>query len=421
MAVSPKCTRTACQACPAARHPGAAEGPRYHERIAGADHSPRPGGAPAAAVRLSSRARGLARVDRSRLALTAAVPSAVGYLIPLLAGLVTGHAADGVTASAGALIVGFANLGGRYRIRSATLLATTAAVGAAALAGGLAGPSALATVLLMGLWGFAGGLLVSFGTRAAFVGMLSTWALLLAGDLNLHGQAVLHEAALITAGGLIQTVLVVAAWPLRPFAVERRAVAGAYRALAACAREPGTAAFQDAAAALTEAAETVGEGPARPGERGTLRALTEQGEWIWLELAALARSGAAGAAAAMTAAAPALDVIAADRAAPATPAPPAPRAGRAPRAARADLTRTSQAIADPAARRAAESLAAWIAAAASHSRAGAPGPAGRPHPLDALRAELTLESSGFRHAARLSLALVVAVVAYRELSLGSGD
>ena len=286
-------------------------------------------------------------MDRSRLALAAAVPSAVGYLIPLLAGLATGHAADGVTASAGALIVGFANLGGRYWIRSATLLATTTtttAVGAAALAGGLAGPGSLATVLLMGLWGFAGGLMVSFGTRGAFVGMLSTWALLLAGDLNLHGQAVLHEAALITAGGLVQTVLAVAAWPLRPFGAERRAVADAYRALAAGARAPGTAAFQDTAAALAAAAETVGEGPPRTGEHGTLRALVEQGEWIRLELAALARrdaaqpdttrSDATGAAAVMSEAAAVLDAIA---------------EGHATQDALAGLTRSIQAIGDPAA------------------------------------------------------------------------
>ncbi len=97
--------------------------------------------------RLGPRLREVARVDRSRLAVATAVPSAAGYLVPLLAGLATGHTADGVTASAGALIVGFANLGGRYRVRLATLLAATAAAGLAALAGGLAGPSGLATVV----------------------------------------------------------------------------------------------------------------------------------------------------------------------------------------------------------------------------------------------------------------------------------
>ena len=70
-------------------------------------------------------------------------------------GLATGRLADGVAASAGALIVGFANLGGGYRVRAATLLATTLAAGVAALVGGFTGPSVLATVVALGVWGFA--------------------------------------------------------------------------------------------------------------------------------------------------------------------------------------------------------------------------------------------------------------------------
>jgi hypothetical protein len=184
-------------------------------------------GTPLAAIGPVHRLREVARLDRSRLAVVAAVPGGIGYAVPLGVGLATGEVADGVAASAGALIVGFANLGGRYRVRSATLLVATVGAGVAALLGGLAGPSVVATVVLMGVWGFASGLLVSLGLRAAFVAMLSTWALLLAGDLNLHGEAVLHEAWLITAGGLGQTAVAIAAWPLRPFAAERGAVADA--------------------------------------------------------------------------------------------------------------------------------------------------------------------------------------------------
>ena len=215
-------------------------------------------------------------------------------------GLVTGHLAEGVTASAGALIVGFANLGGRYRIRGETLLATTLAAGVGALLGGFAGPSVVATVVVISVWGFAGGLLVSLGRRAAFVGLLSTWALLLAGDLHLHGDAVLREAWLITAGGLVQTLVAIVAWPLRPFAAERQAIADAYRALAAYARAPATATLQSSAGALAAAADTVGPGPPvgtdpeAPNERATLRALVEQGEWVRVELAALAQSDVPG-------------------------------------------------------------------------------------------------------------------------------
>jgi hypothetical protein len=227
----------------------------------------------------------------------------------------------------------------------------------AALSGGLAGPSVVATVVLMGVWGFASGLSVSLGLRVAFVALLSTWALLLAGDLNLHGEAVLREAWLITAGGLGQTAVAIAAWPLRPFAAERRAVADAYRALAGYARAPNTATLQSTAAALATAAETIGPGSGLAGERGTLRSLVEQGEWVRLDLAALARLRAPGVDGTLRATARALDVIAAA-------GDPAPLL--------ADLGRNAQAIDEPAARRTAASLAAWVTAACGESRAPCP-------------------------------------------------
>ena len=344
-------------------------------------------------------------MDHSRVAVAAAVPGAIGYAVPLVAGLATGHVTDGVAASAGALIVGFANLGGRYRVRSATLLAATAAAGVAALAGGLAGPSALATVALMGVWGFASGLLVSLGARAAYVGLLSTWALLLAGDLNLHGEAVLHEAWLITAGALGQTAVALAAWPLRPFATERRVVADAYHALAGYARAPDTATLQSTAAALAMAAEAIGPGSMLPGERGSLRSLVEQGEWVRLALAALARSPAPGVDTTLGAAANALDAIA-------DAGDPAPSL--------TDLRRHAQAIHEPAARRRAASLTARLTAAGGGSGTALPGPAPHARPLQSLRAELTPHSRAFRHAVRLSAALIAAGIAYRGLSLGVG-
>jgi len=95
-------------------------------------------------------------------------------------------------------------------------------------------------------------------------------------------------------------------------------------------------------------------------------------------------------------------------------------AGSDPAPSLTDLARSARGIGEPAARRRAVSLAGWIAAAGRQSRAGAPGAAPRRHPLHVLRAELTLRSSAFRHAARLSVALVVAGIVYRGLSLGSG-
>jgi hypothetical protein len=150
-------------------------------------------------------------LERSRLAGAAGVAGAAGYALPLAAGLATGRVHDGAAVAAGALIVGYANLGGGRRARAQGMLATTLAAGAGALLGALAGPAA--AVPLVAAWSFAAGLLVAFGTRAAFVGVLSTWALLLGGDPHLHGAGALRGAALIAAGGLVQTLIALALKP----------------------------------------------------------------------------------------------------------------------------------------------------------------------------------------------------------------
>jgi uncharacterized membrane protein YccC len=349
-------------------------------------------------VRDDGPVREALRIDRSRLAVDAALPGAIGFAIPLVVGLAAGRVQDGVTASVGALIVGFANLGGGYRVRALTLLATTVAVGAAALVGGLTGGSTAATIVLMGAWGFAGGLLVALGPRPAFTGMLSTWALLLAADLHLHGTAAIDAAALMTAGGLLQTAVAVASWPLRPLGPEQHALATAYRALAAAARAPSPDASASAARALSTAAELIGDAPSR--ER--LRVLAEQGEWVRVELVALAAARDAQVDALLRAAADALDAIAAG----AAPDLPTLRARAA-------------AVTAPAAQGPALMLAARIAMDVRPPGTTLPG-ARRGRSLVTLRAQLTPRSSAFRHATRLGVALMVAVVAYRALPLGRG-
>ena len=182
-------------------------------------------------------------------------------------------------------------------------------------------------------------------------------------------------------------------------------MADAYRTLAIYARRPETPTLQHTATALAAAAEVVGGGPAVPGGRGTLRALVEQGEWVRLELAALARVQAPGVDQTLGAAATALDATA---------------AGRGRELPLADLQRNARQISDPVARRRASSLIDWITAAASASRVGAPGPEPPAHPTQDLKAGMTLRSSVFRHAVRLSVALMVGGLVYRGLSLGSG-
>jgi hypothetical protein len=369
--------------------------------------------------------REASRLDRSRLAVGVGFSGALGFAAPLAIGLATGHASEGVVAAGGALIVGFANLGDGYPVRAATLLATTTAATFAALLGGLLADSVAASAVLIGAWGFVGALLVALGTRLAFVGMLSTWALLLGADLGLHGGAAPHEALLILGGGLLQTGIALLAWPLRPDAAERRAVAAAYLALAAYARDPTPAPLKGAADTLAAAAEAVGSGPGSTTGRGSARALAEQGEWIRLEIAALAGGDGPGGeedstqvTALLTLAAIALEEIGASLRRPGG-------GGREAAVATASRLRTEAAAIGPAKSAAATALATWIGAAAERHRDGLVLDPWRPRTavadaLHLLRAQLTTASPAFRHATRLALALMVAVIVYRSLGLGFG-
>jgi uncharacterized membrane protein YccC len=365
--------------------------------------------------------REVIRLDRSRLATAVAVPGAIAVVLPLAAGLATDHLSDGVSAAVGAFIVGFANLGGRYRARALTLVATTAAAGLAALVGGATGGVDALAVVMMGVWGFAGGLLVALGLRTAFLGLCSTWALLLAADHRLQDPAFGREALLITLGGILASVVALAAWPLRRLTAERTAVAGAYRALAAYARAPTRALMAGCGAALVRAAETIGDAPHVRGERTLLRRLVEEGEWIRLEVAALAHAGAGdhgpAAGEALRASADVLEGVGDSL--------EHPRHGRArPAVDREGLRRLAREVGDADARATAEMLVTRSADAAERRLQGVVVEAPPGHRLArallALRAELTPRSSAFRHATRLSIALMVAVIAYRLLPVGWG-
>lgn len=350
-----------------------------------------------------SRLQSAVKVDRSRLAFGAALSGSIGFVLSIALGLLTGQIQDGLTAALGALMVGFANLGGAYRSRTATMLCTSAAVGVAALLGGLTGNSALLTILVSAVWGFAGGLLVALGPRAGFVGMLSTWTLVVAADKNVDVAGAVNQAVLIAAGALLQTLVALIAWPLRSRAPQRRATAQAFAALAAYAQRPDRNLLEASAVTLAEAAIV-----ARESADSQERQRVEEAEWVRVQITALARITAAD------------DVRAAAADDLATLA-----AGGEPTFA--ELRRRIPTIHEPAVRHRAENLLGRLTLLSHHATtspetgqsASAPQYAYR-QILSTLAGELTMRSSAFRHGLRIAVALTVAVAAYRLLPLDWG-
>jgi len=170
--------------------------------------------------------------------LRVALRNCAGLVLPLAAGIASGHTEAGLAVTAGAINTMFADLPGPYRLRMQRMLLTAIAAGFSAVVGSLLGASAGLTMAAALAWGIGGGLLVALGTDAGRAGMTSMILLVIMAAEPLPPPMALGTGGLIFAGGLLQTLLAIAAWPLQRYRPEREALATLCRDLAASARGP---------------------------------------------------------------------------------------------------------------------------------------------------------------------------------------
>lgn len=173
--------------------------------------------------------------------LRVAVRNALAIVLPLLLGLATGHIDAGLGMATGALTAMFTDQPGPYRLRAVRMLASALVAALSALVGSLIGANDTLTVATALLWGFAGGLLVALGPDAARAGLTAMILLVIttAQPRVLDGAAAV--AVLVLAGGVLQTLFAIAAWPLQRYGPERQALARMCRTLADSARSQGHA------------------------------------------------------------------------------------------------------------------------------------------------------------------------------------
>ncbi len=195
-------------------------------------------GPPSISGTLSSRRPLIAsirRLDWTRFEGAAGLRCTIGIAIPLLVGTAANQPSAALFGAFGAFGVGFGSFQGAYRSRAIPMLLATLSMALSVYVGSRSGQSMAMAVLLVGLWGFAGGLLVALGQAASFVGLQAVLAFILARGLPPDVGSAAAPALFVLGGGLIQTLLVVLIWPLRRFPAERRSLAAVYRSLAAYA------------------------------------------------------------------------------------------------------------------------------------------------------------------------------------------
>ena len=170
--------------------------------------------------------------------LRVALRNAFAVVAPLAIGVATGHAGIGLGIAAGALNTMFLDQPGPYRLRMQRMLLTAIAAGLSTFVGATLGASTLLLAIAALVWGIGGGLLVALGPNAGRAGLTSMILLVITAAEPHSPAEALDAGLLIFAGGLLQMLLAIAAWPLLRYGPERNALASLCRELAASARAP---------------------------------------------------------------------------------------------------------------------------------------------------------------------------------------
>jgi uncharacterized membrane protein YccC len=233
--------------------------------------------------------RTLIQIKPRDVPLRVALRNATAVVLPLGIGIASGHVAIGLGIAAGALNTMFTDQPGPYRLRMQRMLLTAFAAGISAFVGSLVGTHTPLLVIAALLWGVGGGLLVALGTDAGRAGLTSMILLVIMAAQPRDAGGAFAAASLICAGGVLQTLFAIAAWPLQRYRPERVAIAEICRQLAASARRSPE---QTQAPPVTQALLDVesllhGTHRARGTIMETFRVLAELVERIRLELLAL--------------------------------------------------------------------------------------------------------------------------------------
>ena len=198
------------------------------------------------------------RFDSGKMAPWLALRNTAGVVLPLIAFAAFGSVPGGLAMSTGALNVSFSDSHDPYTQRARKMFAASILVGFAVFAGASCGGNHAIAILLSAAWAFAAGMMVAVSTAAADLGVISLVTLVVYSASPQPLERAALAGLLAFAGGLLQTLLALASWPLRRYAHQRRALGDLYGELARAAAAPVQAmAAPPASAQSTQAQNTL--------------------------------------------------------------------------------------------------------------------------------------------------------------------
>ena len=182
--------------------------------------------------------RALIHIEPQKIVPQIAVRNTLGFILALILGMVFSSPTTGAVAGLGALNVCYSDSLGPYRIRAGRMLLATLLVGAAVVIGAISAANNISAVIVAAAWAFGAGMLVALGPVAGDLGVITLVTLVVFAAKPLAPVAALETGAVAIAGALLQTLCSTFLWPLRRYEPERRIIAGLYTGLAQIAKSP---------------------------------------------------------------------------------------------------------------------------------------------------------------------------------------
>ncbi|MEW1721735.1 FUSC family protein [Streptomyces sp. NPDC093109] len=229
---------------------------------------------------LKETARSGLKVERRRLEPWVAVRGAAGLAVVVGVAFALFGPAVAVSGAFGAFQAGIATLQRSWRPRPVLALASGASLAVSTFLGYLTGAHSGLFLLLLAVWTFLSGLAWTAGPAVGVIASSNVAIMLVTVTLPTSVMAAAGHAAVIAAGGLVQAAMIVL-FPVRPWGLQRDALADALAAMGDYARRlrhDPTAPFdpEPLMAARSAAAVTPREARRRPAELHGARGLAER-------------------------------------------------------------------------------------------------------------------------------------------------
>ena len=176
--------------------------------------------------------------DSSKLSPYLALRNSLGVLLPLVIGHLLGMPRGGLAVASGALNVSYSDSSEPYAERAKRMLASSFLCAFAVSLGAMAGRYQVLSIVIATAWAFITGLFVAVGSTAADLGVISLVLMLIYAAQPLTPHEAAYSGVLALSGGLLQTALSLALWPVRRYEPERRALSAFFFELASVATTP---------------------------------------------------------------------------------------------------------------------------------------------------------------------------------------